>query len=200
MVYKSSICIIDSTGFYEATRGDIPLNETMTILVVAAFSAAYEIAPLYIGYAICLIKYDLGHQIRKTVFTLSCSSFILGNLANFVLRFMSLKEISLQTITIPIVMLLLPLITSLISIVIGCLTFDPILFDIKRLASDVRILHTRKRQIIAALEKLNIDISEADDIDKNDDFYYQSAIREVMAIQLRLKTYIYAHTTGITTK
>lgn len=187
---------IDISGFCQIALEDMGTDTFMAIVTIMAFSVAFELAPIYVGYAICLIKYNFGSPIRKVVFGLSLASFIIGILANFILRFLTLEEITFSNIAVQLTMCLLPIITSLVNLVIGCLSFNPLLFDIKRVSKDIRILTIRKCKIEAALDELSDDSSTKDILLNEEEIYYDSAHREIMAVQLRLKNYIYAKSTA----
>lgn len=187
---------IDVSGFYQIAKEEMGSKKLLVVITILAFSVAFELAPIYIGYAICLIKYNFGSPVRKVVLILSSISFVIGIVANFILRFLTLTDITLAAIAVQSTMFLLPIITSLVNIVIGCLTFNPLLFDIKRVSKDIRILKIKKCKIKAALEELSDNSETKQDLIDEEKLYRDSIYKEIMIVKLKLKNYIYAKSTA----
>ena len=200
------LMIIDIAGFWQIAQSTISDNEWVRVLIIAAFTVAFEMAPLYIGYVMCLKSYGLGKTIHSRIFGLSFISFSLGILVNVFYRIFTMniayKQLSTDGVTfetselalpMTILMCVLPVITSLMNIVIGCLSFDPLLYDILKLTQKLRILQIRKQQL-----ENYIDEMEQDEYLKNislDDEQeaYSNAKNEIVAVNVRLKKYISIH-------
>lgn len=198
-----SCAVIDIMGFFQIATATMSTDKLNRGIVVAAFSVAFEIAPLYIGYAICLKCYDLGKPVRKIVFKLSLISFILGIFANTIFRIMTMdmayKKLNPDATTritdeiarpLTVLMIILPIITSLMNIVIGCLSFDPLIFDIHRLAKKLNILYIRKQQLEACINEMEVDEIRKGEITKNGEENYNNKKEELMAIRTRLINYV----------
>lgn len=197
-----SCCAIDIGGFWSIASklgtqtGDRP-HTFVIILSVAGLAAAFEVAPLYMGYALCLRFHNLGERIRNYVLGFSMAAFLLGVLVNFYFRFLTffdqflpgivecmeraslwerlhsmplpelfekvcLKLVQIYTnlasakgygegtaklvvsFTETVTFSLIPVITSLINLTIGCLAFDPLYADVARLSKKLAELRMRK--------------------------------------------------------
>lgn len=160
------LAVSDMAGFWQIADDTLIEYKILKILTVVAFTAAFELAPLYLGYAICLKCYDLGKGIRNVIWKLSLGAFLTGIIVNAIYRFMTKDVInttgSLGEIAVPFLMTFLPVITSLVNMVIGCLVFDPLYFDLIRLKKRLSVLHEKKGQ----LEVRIAEIKEDDKLDK----------------------------------
>lgn len=187
--------IIDLLGFYTITIAlSKPIEDSenlaLSILPIAGLAAAFEVAPLYMGYAMCLEFHDFGERIRKPVLGFSMAAFLLGVAVNYCFRFLTfagqflpdivdyakqfdISEIARSmsageflekavwkliriyadlakekelTVTLggTIIFSLVPVITSLINLTIGCLAFDPLYADVVRLSKKLAELRARK--------------------------------------------------------
>ena len=193
---------IDGGGFWSIASklgtqtGDRP-HTSVIILSVAGLAAAFEVAPLYMGYALCLKFHNLGERIRNYVLGFSMAAFLLGVQVNFYFRFLTffdqflpdivacveragfwerlhamplselfekvcLKLVQIYTnlgsakgyeegtaklvvsFTETVTFSLIPVITSLINLTIGCLAFDPLYADVARLSKKLAKLRARK--------------------------------------------------------
>lgn len=152
-----AFAVIDILGFaqiMELTMGENPLNRTV---IISALAVAYEIAPLYIGYSICLKCYGFGKRIHNWVLLFSCSACILGIIGNIYFRFSTLNSAYLNRATetidenglpLTVLMCILPIITSLVNLVMGCLTFDPLQFDLARLSKKLPSLRCAGNRLL----------------------------------------------------
>ena len=166
-VVMSVLAVSDMAGFWQIADDTLIEYQILKILTVVAFTAAFELAPLYLGYAICLKCYDLGKDIRNVVWKLSLGAFLTGIIVNAIYRFMT-KDVlyttgSLGEIAVPFLMTFLPVITSLVNMVIGCLVFDPLYFDLIRLKKRLSVLHEKKRQLEVRIAEIKEEKKEYDD-------------------------------------
>lgn len=199
---------IDILGFNQIAEATMTDNKINRMLIIAAFAVAFEIAPLYIGYAICLKSYRLGKQIHDIILWLSSVSFVLGIIGNGIYRFLTMniayRTLDTDGITfvtaevalpMTILMFILPIITSLINIVIGCLSFDPLLYDLLKLSKKLRVLHIRKRQIIPYIEEISKDDDFREKVLSSEEQCFENAKAELVTVSMRLKNYISAQST-----
>ncbi len=197
------LVVIDVIGFMQIAKATMNTNLLNRILIVAAFSVAFEIAPLYIGYSTCLKSYNLGKPIHKIVFWLSLVSFGLGIIGNGIYRGLTMNIAYMEpdldginriqdevALPMTILMFILPIITSLVNIVIGCLSFDPLLFDLLRLSKKLRILRVRKRQLEAFIKETADDEELEKDAIDNDEQCYNKEKTKLLTTSMRLKNYI----------
>lgn len=200
----AGLSVIDIMGFLQVAQKTMSDNLFSRIIVIAAFAVAFEIAPLYIGYVLCLKSYDLWRQsekfdLGKFILILATSSFILGVIANSIYRFMTMDvayksriDNSIHAIALPmtIVMVILPIITSFVNIIIGCLSFDPLLFELLHLRKKLRVLKVRKRQLTSSLEELAKEEHLQTFVNENEDQYCNEERKRIQAIRQRLMNYI----------
>lgn len=161
---------------------------SMSIMTLG-FIAAFEGASLYMAYAFSLKLYHYDRYAIKrsrngkksglssfvsttALGWFSFATFVLGIIANSIFRFGILygkdetlfkQDSHMLTLSgaITIVMILLPIITSILNFVIGCFTFDPLLFELNHLAknlakikSEINALESEKEQVDIAIEKI----------------------------------------------
>lgn len=195
---------IDIMGFLQIANKTLSDNLISRIVIVSSFAVAFEIAPLYIGYVLCLKSYNLwrstkNFNLSKLILILSTSAFVLGIVANAVYRFMTMNiaykkptnnDIDPVSLPITIVMVILPVITTFVNIVIGCLSFDPLLFELLRLTKKLRVLKIKKRQLEACLEEYSDEIEFKDSLIQKEKQHYENIQLEIHAIRLRLISYI----------
>ncbi len=156
IIFPAIFAFIDFGGFFQLTVKTINSDNWTIAVMILAFLVAFELAPLYFGYALCLKSYGMGKQIHKYVMKFSLWSFVLGVLGNVLYRIMSFSYIQTPdepTLAITILMIILPIITSLMSIVVGCLMFDPLLFEMNKTAKKINRLNIAKRQLEAAIKE-----------------------------------------------
>lgn len=197
--------VIDTLGFNQVLELTIANDPLSRGCITAALAVAFEIAPLYIGYSICLKCYNLGKRIHKWVFIFSCSACILGIIGNIYYRLGTMDiayvnkltgEVSSIGMPITVLMCLLPVITSLINLVIGCLTFDPLQSDLLQLSKKLAKLELRKQQIKAYLEEFNDEETLQKTLEKEEEECYEKVKQEIHALQTALKTYIIIRTSS----
>lgn len=187
---------IDISGFYQAISSMSYEQAYVRIIIIAAFVIAFELAPLYVGYAMCLKAYDLGKRIRKKVFYFSLASFILGTLANTYFRLAMLEinklsdDFNPSNTPFTVLMIILPLMTSLMNFAIGCLSFDPLLFDLKRLAKRLGNLKSSKRRCEAELEKYADDFQRQQEMLQTEREKFEHAKIELITLRVKLHDYI----------
>lgn len=194
---------IDVSGFYQAVSSISYESAYVRVIIIAAFVIAFELAPLYVGYALCLKAYNLGKRIRKPVFYFSLASFVIGLLANTYFRIAVLKIDMVTNINFDpndtpftVLMIVLPLITSLMNFAIGCLSFDPLLFDLKRLAKRLGALKANKRKCQAELEKYADDNLRMGEMLQSEFEKYERAKIELITTKIKLHNYINLNSTG----
>lgn len=162
----SLLAVSDMAGFWQIADDTLIEYKILKVLTVMAFTAAFELAPLYLGYAICLKCYGYGRDIHNVVWKLSLGAFLTGIIVNAIYRLMTMDVLyttgSLGEIAVTFLMTFLPVITSLVNMVIGCLVFDPLYIDLIKLKKRLSILYEKKRQ----LEVRIAEIKEDDKLDK----------------------------------
>ena len=109
------------------------------------------------------------------------------------------KNESEAALPITVLMCLLPIITSLMSLVIGCLTFDPLQFDLLKLSKKLAKLKQRRQHIKANLEEFNDENTLKKMLETNEMALYQKARQDIHAIQAILKTYAIVRTSASST-
>lgn len=149
-------------------------------VMVAGFLVAFEVSTIYMAYAFSLKLYNYDRQaiklrndntmISKIITTstlgwISFVAFLLGIILNAIFRIGILEEnayffksnsyLISEEWALTIVMIALPIITSIMNFVISCFTFDPILFELNHLAKQISIITTKIDSI--EKEEKNID-------------------------------------------
>lgn len=200
--------IIDVAGFWQVLTPTIADGDIARILITASLAIAFEIAPLYIGYSICLKCYHLGQRIHNWVLTFSCCACIFGIIGNIFFRIKTMdiayfdpktNNTSETALPITVLMCLLPIITSLMSLVIGCLTFDPLQFDLLKLSKKLAKLKQLRKQTKANLEEFNDEDTLKKTLETDETALYQKAKQDIQTIQTTLKTYTIVRTTASST-
>ena len=193
-----AFAVIDILGFKQIMNLTMEENPWNRFIITSALAVAYEIAPLYIGYSICLKCYGFGKRIHNWVLLFSCCSCILGIIGNIYFRFSTLNNAYLNRITgivdenglpLTVLMCILPIITSLVNLVMGCLTFDPLQFDLARLSKKLAKLKLRKQQMNAFLEEFNDEQILQLTLEQEETNCYEKAKNDIYASQTALKTY-----------
>lgn len=191
----------DIAGFYQIATETINEKPEIRLLIMVGFTAAFELAPLYIGYSISLKCYKLGQQIHTVILSLSLSAFVLGIVINGVYRFMTMQttyishdlleaeQVSDVAFPLTVLLTVLPLITSLVNIVIGCLVFDPLYFDLIRIKRRINVLQEKKRQLEALVAELELDKELEESAKQDTDTKYKIAENELKTAKERLISY-----------
>ena len=147
------------------------------IIMVLGFIVAFEGATIYMAYAFSLHLYHYDKQAIKrinpatksvsfskfvstsTLGWISFGAFLLGFVLNIIFRIGILEDAIInigreKAIAITVVMIFLPVITSILNFVIGCFTFDPLLFEMNyyskqmaKLKSDINELDEQEKVI-----------------------------------------------------
>lgn len=186
---------IDLCGFYQLATNTINISALNRWVIISAFLVAFELAPLYLGYSMCLNCYNMGKQIHSHVKKYSICTLFLGIIANIIYRTLTynvaINEYGEATLAVTIVMIILPIITSLMSIVIGCLMFDPLLFEMNAVSKKLNRLNIAKRKIESAIveynEFVNNDVSL---YTKNEEEIYNSKLAILEVHRQELYDYI----------
>lgn len=200
------LAIIDIVGFVQIMNLTVTESLPSRVIITSALAIAFDVAPLYIGYALCLKAYKLGKAIHNWILGFSVVACILGIAGNIYFRFMTMGiayqgqidgEPSDLALPLTVLMCILPVITSLVNLTIGCLTFDPLLFDMLRLSKKLRKLKLRKQQIRAYLEEFSDESSLKQMIEENENQCYEKTKREIYALRSQLKTYTIVRISGV---
>lgn len=191
-----ALTAIDFIGFEQIASATMAESFWNRVLIVAAFIIAFEVAPLYIGYAMCLKSYGFGGRMQKRIYWLSLLPFILGILANAFYRWHT-KDFAYDEprlgIPMTFLMCILPIITSLVNIVMGCVSFNPLQYDIFKLTKKLRTLQLRKKQLesyndsaeeLKSLKEMSLTLEKES---------YDNALKEIKAEGERLKNFIKIH-------
>ncbi len=150
--------VFDSMAPNEALFSKVALG-----VMVAGFIAAFEGSTIYMAYAFTLKLYHYDRyaikrinkkgkstNLSKFVSTsalgwISFIAFILGIIANIIFRmglmngkvFFNPPYHITYDGAITVVMIILPVVTSVLNFVVGCFTFDPLLFELDGLAKRI---------------------------------------------------------------
>lgn len=202
LVFLALLALMDIFGFLQIARATLPTDSTTRLMVVSGFTASFEFAPMYMGYVISLKAYGLGRPIQKSMFWLAFAASVIGAALNGTYRIMTMdiaytiasqtgQEITTDPIALPMTVLLtvMPIITSLVNMVVGCLSYDPLLFDIIRIKRKIAVLTEKKRQIDAAISELtdeSVKNTRLSDAKVQHDF----AVYELSSVQTQLKKFI----------
>ncbi|MCI9094534.1 MAG: hypothetical protein HFF36_12295 [Coprobacillus sp.] len=196
--------VIDIFGFGQITRLTMKESALNQAVIIASLAVAFELAPLYIGYALCLKSHGLGKPIHNWVLRFSLAACALGILGNIFFRFFTRDiaynnavtgETNLIALPLTVLMSILPIITSLVNVTIGCLSFDPLLFDLMRLSKKLQKLQVRERQITAYLEEYKNEDKVKEDIQKDEQICYERVREELDMIRTKLNLYVVTITT-----
>ena len=192
----------DIAGFWQI--GGDTLSDIFPIraLIIIAFTSAFEIAPLYLGYALSLKSYGFGKKIHNKIIVLSLIAFLIGSIVNGVYRFKTMDIAYGQTLndgtrqTMPVafpatvLLTFMPVSTSIVNIVIGCLVFDPLYFDLIQLKKRLSILQEKKRQLEVCIEEIKKD-NELEKIAREEiKTQYKNAKKELEIAKEHLKNYV----------
>lgn len=203
------LAIIDIVGFVQIMNLTVTESLPSRVIITSALAIAFDVAPLYIGYALCLKAYELGKAIHNWILGFSTIACILGVVGNIYFRFKTMNiayqgpidgEASDLALPLTVLMCILPIITSLVNLTIGCLTFDPLLFDMLRLSKKLRLLKLRKRQVEAYLEEFTDENALKQILIENENRCYENTKREIYMLRSKLKTYTIAKISGAHTQ
>lgn len=198
---------IDIAGFWQIAASTIMESKLNRGIIISALAVAYEIAPLYIGYSICLKCYGLGKRIHNWTLLFSCSACILGIVGNIYFRLKTIDVAYINPTTLEVfeigfpltvLMCILPIITTLVNLVIGCLTFDPLQFDLTQLSKKLSRLRLYKQQVMASLQEFNDENTLQANLEKEESDCYERIQNHIYATQMSLKTYIIVRVSNTT--
>lgn len=189
--------VIDLAGFYQIISNTLYETKLIRAVIVSGFGAAFEIAPLYIGYSACLIYYNWAiERFNKLILSLSIAAFGLGVVANTVYRVLTMTTAYSDNIeprtalATTITMCILPVITSLINLVIGCLAFDPLYIHLIKLSKQISVLKTKERQLKACLKEYELDEKCKDGYRDEVDTDFENIKIQIEAMKDELKRYV----------
>lgn len=191
--------VIDICGFGQIMRLTIKDSELNRVIIIAALAVAFEFAPLYIGYALCLKSYGLGKPIHNWVLGFSTAACILGVFGNTYFRYNTMDiaysgKDAYLAMPMTVLMSLLPVITSLVNLTLGCLGFDPLLFDLARVSKKLQRLKIRHQQMKAFLEEFKDEEKIKEEIMKDEEACYESVKNDIYALRNKLNTYVITRT------
>lgn len=189
------------------------------VVMVLGFLVAFEVATIYMAYAFSLKLYNYDRsaikrikskkdnpRISKYISTsmlgwISFIAFLLGVILNTIFRIGTVngtvKFFQPNTClispewAITIVMIFLPIITSIMNFVIGCFTFDPLLFELNYLAKQITELSGQIEKIESEEKNVNVTISNITNLKKSALEDCNNAIRSVTGLRTKLRTRIY---------
>ena len=198
-----ALACVDIGGFWQIAEATMADDALVRFIIVLAFVAPFEIAPLFIGYSISLKCYDLGGKIWNIVLWLSTAAFALGWIGNIIYRvktmnvayFYQSEEFNIA-LPLTLLMIILPLVTSLINIVIGCLSFDPLLFDLKRISKRLSVLKAKENQIKAYISEMDDEDNQKNGITSDIQVFYKQAEALLAAQKTRLTSYVNTYDLG----
>lgn len=177
--------VTDIVGFISIFTSKLNVKIELIPVIVSGLSIAFEIAPLYIGYAICLYAYNFGKKVRKCVLAFSTVSFVLGIISNTVFRILNPDEPGTT-----IVMIILPIITSFMNLTVGCLSFDPLGMDVRRLSKLLKKLKLNLYKYKLFEKKLESDNLLEKEISSKEFSDYNSAKLSIISTSVKLKSYV----------
>lgn len=202
MVALIVLLTIDIVGFYQITSITLYESKLSQAIIISAFGVAFEVAPLYIGYSICLKCYGWENPtLNKLIFIFSTTACFLGVIANTIYRALTMEEAYADSegkigLAMTIVMCILPVITSLINLVIGCLAFDPLYLHLLKLAKELRVLKMKKRQYTAYLKEYDMDTEDRARYLEEEDEYYSNTLNEIDQLRQYYTEYVNALNTS----
>ena len=208
-------------GLPDSSRmSELEKNTTIfaMIIMVIGFIVAFEVSTLYIAYAFSLKLYHYdkyaikrinsgSKNVRLSKFISTSSlgwisffAFVLGVIANIIFRIGLMENIDFfnnnngrLTIdgSLTFIMILLPIITSIMNFVIGCFTFDPILFELSHISKALGKLKIKKDNLKNERKRIDDEIKRIDEIKKSHEKTYNSKIYYAQSLRLPLRTRIY---------
>lgn len=168
-------------------------NIITTIPIILGLAVAFDVSPIFIGYALCLIKhglastsYDKEKDSKDTYFkehkppliwlvlVFAGAAFIAGFVINLIMRLNQIDSTDYAGgyENFPYFMMILPLITSLVTLSAGCLSCDPYIFDLHNVSKRLAILQTQEanlKAIIKGYEDENNELYNNANVNNNDD-------------------------------
>lgn len=187
-------------------------------VMILAFIVSFEVATIYMGYAFSLRLYHYdkfsikrinadSQDIESSKFVsttflgwLSFLAFILGIIANIIFRLGLMENIEFFNNSngrltvdgaITLVMVILPIITSIINFVISCFTFDPILFELNYISKAIGNLKLDISNLTNKKEMIQREIDNIDYLKQSQEKIYSGKINYANSLRLPLRTRIY---------
>ena len=204
-----------------ASTLDVGLNYMSMSVMLTGFTAAFEGSTIYIAYAftIKLYNYDRSaltqdkHDVSKNKLSkfISTSSlgwisficFALGVVANIVFRVglcyyeicnaTGKNDIIIKQVTITIVMIILPVITSILNFVVSCFSFDPLLFELNRIGKRIAFLTSQNAMIKNNMNTVDDLITNISQLKESEEYYYTQQFVRVATLRPMLRTKAYEY-------
>nr|WP_289768473.1 hypothetical protein [uncultured Acetatifactor sp.] len=200
------LALIDIIGFKQIIDLTVVESNANRFAITASLAIAFDLASLYLGYALCLKCYHLGRLIHNWALAFSLTACGLGIIANAVFRILTMNVAYVDSKTgeetglaITIFMCVSPIITSLVSITIGCLTLNPLHFELLQRSKKIAKLQLRKSQVMACLEEFKDEKTLEDSLAKEETACYENVQKEIYALRTALKTFTVIQTSSIYT-
>ena len=202
------LAFIDIIGFKQIIDLTVVESNASRFAITASLTIAFDFASLYLGYALCLKCYHLGRLIHNWVLGLSLTACILGIITNIAFRILTMNiayinpttgDVSETGLPITIFMCVSPIITSLVSIIIGCLTLNPLEFELLQRSKKIARMQFRKEQITACLAEYADEKKMEDSLTKEEAACYENVRKEIYALRAALKTYTVIQTSSMYT-
>ena len=192
----------DIVGFIQIAEGTLTNQPLARVLIVIAFTASFEIAPLYLGYALSLKSYGFGKKIHNKIIVFCILAFLIGIIVNGIYRFTTMDLAYVRTfedgtqVTLPValpatvLLTFMPISTSIVNIVIGCLVFDPLYYDLVQLKKRLSVLQEKRRQLEVRIEEIEKDNELEIKAKKEIDTEYKNVKNELKIAKKSLKNYV----------
>lgn len=188
------------------------------IVMITGFIVAFEFATIYMAYAFSLKLYHYDRfaikrinsgskniKLSKFISTsslgwISFATFILGVIANIIFRIGMMENVEffnndngrLTTDgALTLIMIILPIITSLLNFVIGCFTFDPILFELNHISKILGKLRIDITSLKKERKRIDDEINKINNLRNSQEKIYNSKVVYVNNLRLPLRTRIY---------
>lgn len=142
------------------------------------------------GDATIVINDDKRFEISKFISTTALGwfaffAFILGVIANVIFRVGIMAENQYLNneeyfeFALNIVLIILPIVTSILNFVIGCFTFDPLLFEMNNLSKSIEDYEKKIGNINVNVEFCNNELSRIDDRKTKDEELMRKSIEHL---------------------
>lgn len=183
-------------------------NITTTVPIILGLAIAFDVSPVFIGYALCLIKHGLAstsydkekdgkytcfkeHKPALIWFVLIFDSiaFATGFVINCIMRYSQIGSTDYAGgyERFPCFMMFLPLITSLVTLSAGCLSCDPYIFDLHNVSKRLAMLQTQKanlKAIIKGYEDENEQLYNGANVNNDNDIDLINKWKEMICEQI----------------
>lgn len=206
----------------ESKAFDALITYMSMAVMLTGFTAAFEGTTIYMAYAfsIKLYNYDKAALIRSKstknhrVFSkfisisslgwISFFAFVLGVIANIIFRvglyyykiynseLLSNSYLAKEK-TLMIVMIILPIITSILNFVISCFSFDPLLFELNKLGKRIAYLNSQNEMINNNKSMVDTLINNIKTIKENEKDFLAKEKTRVATLRPVLRSKMYAY-------